>query len=194
MATKEDVLEQIVEEYLISEGYFVRHNIRYLPSQTHPEWRQLEDSNHFDIDVLGINPHKTGPSRVLAVNCKSWQQGFSPKAEIEAIEGDKVIRGRKAWKSFRELCQEKWADAFIAKVKEETGESEFTHVTAVAKLIGDKAVWENHPRFARSLKGAPVRLFTFREMVEAVEGRLTTTLAGSEIGRILQMFKASGLR
>lgn len=27
MATKEDILEQLIEEYLLQDGYFVRHNI-----------------------------------------------------------------------------------------------------------------------------------------------------------------------
>lgn len=31
VAQKEDILEQIVEEYLTHEGYFVRHNIKYRP-------------------------------------------------------------------------------------------------------------------------------------------------------------------
>lgn len=48
MATKEDILEQIVEEYLLHQGYFVRHNIKYLPDKTHPDFVQNKDSNHSD--------------------------------------------------------------------------------------------------------------------------------------------------
>ena len=44
MATKEDILEQIVEEYLIHKGYFVQHNIKFLPSRDHPEFVLNKDS------------------------------------------------------------------------------------------------------------------------------------------------------
>ena len=45
MATKEDILEQIVEEYLIHQGYFVQHNLKFLPRRDHPV----------------TCPHKSGP-------------------------------------------------------------------------------------------------------------------------------------
>jgi hypothetical protein len=38
VATKEDILEQIVEEYLLHEGYFGRHNIKFLPRRDHPDF------------------------------------------------------------------------------------------------------------------------------------------------------------
>src|SRR5271169_4805855 len=56
MATKEDILEQLVEEYVTHKGYFVRHNIKYLPRKDHPAFISNQDSNHSDIDVLAINP------------------------------------------------------------------------------------------------------------------------------------------
>ncbi len=90
MATKEDVLEQIVEEYLIHKGYFVQHNIKFLPPKDHPDFVLNQDSNHSDIDVLGYHPTLQGDRKVVAVSCKSWQSGFNAAAEIRAIEGDKV--------------------------------------------------------------------------------------------------------
>ena len=86
MATKEDILEQIVEEYLISKGYFVRHNLKFLPPKKHPDFDPKQDSNHSDIDVLGIHPKIKGPSKVWAVSCKSWQSGFNPATWPENIE------------------------------------------------------------------------------------------------------------
>ncbi|MDR3422798.1 MAG: hypothetical protein P4L80_16400 [Xanthobacteraceae bacterium] len=77
MATKEDILEQIVEEYLAHEGYFVRHNIKFLPKKDHPDFVSKEDSNHSDIDVVGLHATLEGPARVLAVSCKSWQGGLA---------------------------------------------------------------------------------------------------------------------
>ena len=53
MATKEDILEQIVEEYLVHKGYFVQHNLKFLPRKDHPDFISNKDSNHSDIDVIG---------------------------------------------------------------------------------------------------------------------------------------------
>lgn len=53
MATKEDMLEQIAEEYLAHNGYFVQHNVKFLPCKDHPDFIQKKDSNHSDIDVIG---------------------------------------------------------------------------------------------------------------------------------------------
>jgi len=103
MATKEDILEQLVEEFLIHRGYFVRHNVKFLPRKDHAEFSSRLDSNHSDIDVLGYNPLIDGPDRVWAVSCKSWQAGFDPVVKIAEIEKNKIVSGREAWKTFREL-------------------------------------------------------------------------------------------
>ena len=99
MATKEDILEQLVEEYLLHDGYFVRHNVKFLPRRDHPNFVSNQDSNHSDIDVIGFHPTRSGPERVKVVSCKSWQGGFDASAEIRNIEQHKVVRGREAWKS-----------------------------------------------------------------------------------------------
>src|SRR5580693_8999787 len=110
MATKEDILEQIVEEYLVHKGYFVQHNIKFLPRKDHPEFILNQDSNHSDIDVIGYHPMIEGDRKVVVVSCKSWQSGFNPAGEIRAIEGEKIRRGRQAWQSFRELTAPKWSE------------------------------------------------------------------------------------
>ena len=46
MATIEDILEQIVEGYLVPKGYFVQHNIRFLPRKDHPAFVKSRDTNH----------------------------------------------------------------------------------------------------------------------------------------------------
>ena len=193
MATKEDILEQVVEEYLIHQGYFVRHNIKFLPDKAHAEFVSKQDSNHSDIDVLGIDPKREGHDRVVAVSCKSWQGGFNPAAELAAIRGDKTLRGRKAWQSFRELTKPKWSEAFRAKIAKETGSSQFTYYTAVARLKGSREAWETAPEFIEAMAGNPVRILTFKEMVDGITPRLTTTVASSELGRLLQMFRAAGM-
>jgi hypothetical protein len=194
MATKEDILEQIVEEYLVHKGYFVQHNVKFLPRKDHPDFILNQDSNHSDIDVIGYHPMMEGNRKVLVVSCKSWQSGFNPGAEIRAIYGDKIRRGRKAWHAFRELTSPKWSEGFVRAVHDATGTKRFTYITAVARVIGDKAIWENHKPFRDSLAGNPVRILTFREMISEIQAKLTTTLASTEVGRMLQMFLAAGMK
>ena len=193
MATKEDILEQLVEEYLTHKGYFVRHNIKYLPRKDHPDYETKQDSNHSDIDVLALNPNLTGADRVWAVSCKSWQHGFNPISELNSVREGKVIRGREAWRFYRELVKPKWSEAFLNVIEENTGTRRFTYVLAVANLNGDKSVWEQAPEFKEALEGNPIRIVTFREIVEEISRELGTTLASTEVGRMLQMFKTSGL-
>lgn len=193
MATKEDILEQLVEEYLLHDGYFVRHNVKFLPRRDHPDFISNQDSNHSDIDVIGYHPTRTGTERVIVVSCKSWQGGFDASAEIRNIDQQKVVRGREAWKSFRELVVPKWSEAFLSAVQAATGQSEFTYVTAVTKLVGSKSPWETNQKFVQSLGGNPIRIIDLREMLNFISPSLSTTLAGTEVGRMLQLFKAAGI-
>lgn len=193
MATKEDILEQVVEEYLLHKGYFVRHNLKFLPRKDHPDFIRNQDSNHSDIDVIGYHPRKTGEERVLVVSCKSWQRGFNPASELDAIVNHNVRHGRPAWKAFRELTRPKWSEALVEAVKGATGADRLTYVTAVTRLVGDKTVWENNGPFRQALGGNPIAVLTFREMIAEIQGRLTTTLAATEVGRLLQLFSASGI-
>lgn len=193
MATKEDILEQLVEEYLLHQGYFVRHNVKFLPRRDHPDFISNQDSNHSDIDVIGYHPSRTGVNRVKVVSCKSWQGGFDPAGELKNIAGEKVVRGRVAWKRFRELVVPKWSEAFLSAVESATGQREFTYVLAVTKVVGSKAPWETNASFSKALNGNPVRILDLREMLNEISPALSTTLAGTEVGRMLQLFKAAGI-
>ncbi|ODV43792.1 hypothetical protein AWV79_14215 [Cupriavidus sp. UYMMa02A] len=86
---KEDILEQMVDEYLQHDGYFTRHNLKFKPPKDHADYDMRADSVHSDIDVIGINPLRAGPERVVVVSCKSWQQGFNPQFWCNAIEQNK---------------------------------------------------------------------------------------------------------
>lgn len=194
MASKEDILEQLVEEYLIHRGYFVRHNVKFLPRKDHPDFDSRQDSNHSDIDVLAYNPKLTGPARVWAVSCKSWQVGFDPAVKITEIEGNKTVSGREAWRGFRELCVPKWSEAFHAAVEVATGSTEFTYVTAVTKLRGEASTWERYSSFCAAMRGNPIKVVTLMEMLKEVHAELSTTVAGTELGRTLQLFRAAGLK
>ena len=196
MATKEDILEQVVEEHLLHKGYFVRHNVKFKPDKEHKHYVVHQDSNHSDIDVLAYNPKRRGANKVWAVSCKSWQGGFRPKAMREAIEKEKVINGRETWKGFRELVKPKWSEAFINTIEKNTGTRQFTYITAVTKVLGtqdDKEAWENHKCFKKRMEGNPIKIITFEEMVEEIKTELSTTLAATEVGRLLQLFQANNL-
>lgn len=191
MATKEDILEQIVEEYLLHQGYFVQHNIKFRSSDAHDDYVKQSDSNHSDIDVLAYHPRKQGVDRVVAVSCKSWQGGFNPKAELDAITNNKIVAGRERWKAFRELVVPKWSEAFREIILQFTGATEFTYVTAVTRVNGDRAIWETHQPFQKSLGGNPLRVIDLTEMLRAVLPGLKTTVANTSIGRLLQLVKAA---
>ncbi len=193
MAIKEDILEQIVEEFLIHKGYFVQHNLKYKPAEDHPNYNREEDCVCSDIDVIGYNPHHSDHERVVVVSCKSWQGGFGPEAWIRKMTKGEKMNGRPAWKAFRELTKPKWSAAFVAAIKAATGTDRFTHVTAVTRLKGDRKIWESHRPFEEAIQGNPIRIWDLREMTETIHSRLTTTLAGTDIGRILQLFKAAGM-
>ncbi len=85
----------------------------------------------------------------------------------------------------------KWSAGFVNAVKTATGTNRFTHITAVAKLVGDRATWEQYQPFRDALQGNPIAILTFKEMVADIKTALTKTLAATEVGRMLQMFIAA---
>ena len=190
---KEDILEQIVDDYLNNEGFFTIHNVKFKPAKT-PDYSIKDDSVDSDVDVVGLHPKRDGADRVLVVSCKSWQRGFDPKAWINAIEGKKIRGGREAWRGFRELEKPKWGDALVAKVEELTGATQFTYITAVTKLIGSKTAWQEHAPFQENLHGNPIKILTLHEMLDTIYGKAKMAVAPSEVGRLLQVIKASGWR
>jgi hypothetical protein len=189
---KEDILEQIVDDYLQTRGYFTRHNIKFRPRKSHQHFSTKEDSVPSDIDVIGVNPHLRGPAKVWVVGCKSWQSGFDVPLRLAALKQNKTQSGREAWKFFRELMVPKWSEAFRDAVFRETGARRFTYVTAVTKLSGNPTEWESHQQFSKAMRGNPVRLLSLLEMVSYMLPRITKTPAGSDLGRTLQLLKASG--
>ncbi|HET8923441.1 MAG TPA: hypothetical protein VFN26_10655 [Candidatus Acidoferrum sp.] len=189
---KEDILEQIVDDYLNFCGFFTVHNVRFQPAKNSPDFLQKADAVASDIDVVGFHPMRQGPDGVWVVSCKSWQAGFDPKKRIELIEKNKRISGRLAWQSFRELAKKKWADGLIAEIQRLTGSEKFTYITAVTRLRGDESVWREYPPFQANLRGNPIRILTLQEMLSELYRKTSTAVASSEVGRLLQVIKASG--
>ncbi len=190
---KEDILEQLVDEYLMHQGYFTMHNVKFQPDSNHPDFDRAKDCVPSDIDVLAFNPLLTGPERVIAVSCKSWQEGFDPAASVGRIHTGKKYSGREAWMGHRELVKPKWSRAFIDAVEQRTGSRSFCYWTAVTHVRNDEKrhLWEEDEIFRQSMEGNPIRLISFRDLLDAVWQQLKTTPAASELGRMVQLMKAS---
>ncbi|HEU4805822.1 MAG TPA: hypothetical protein VFS91_08465 [Nitrobacter sp.] len=190
---KEDILEQLVDEYLMHKGYFTMHNVKFKPRSDHPDYIREKDAVASDIDGLAIHPLIQGPERVIAVSCKSWQEGFNPGYSLGCISSDKKIGGRTAWLSFRELCSDKWADAFLNAVEVRTGTRQFVYWTAVTRLLNpaSQTGWEENSDFRQRLEGNPIRLVAFADMLDDVWDQLSKTVAATELGRMIQLMKAS---
>lgn len=194
MPQKEDILEQIVEEYLIHRGYFVQRNIKYRPDRSDLAYDAKKDSVRSDIDVLAFNPRAEPCRRVLVFNIKSYQGGFDFKAAINQIESNKTVRGREAMLSFRELCIPRWSKAFVEEIHARTNTTKFTYILAVTLPKGDPSIWTTHRRFVAALGGNSIEVLPLKQMIEEIEPLLTTTPAATDIGRTLQLFRAAGLR
>ena len=192
---KEDVLEQIVDDYLQIKGYFTMHNVRFRPAVDHPDYESKKDSVHSDLDVLGVNPNLQGPSRVIAVSCKSWQVGFNPTNKLAELRGEKQNGKRETWRMFRELWSPKWSAAFVDRIEELTGQREFDYSIAVTKLLGTGGVdtWNADPTIRTNLPKCAISFLTMESMWRDVLARLGTTPAASEIGRLAHLLKASGV-
>lgn len=203
---KEDILEQVADDWFLSqEGVFTKHNVKFRPSGHHKDYQKKADSSFSDIDVLAYNVMGKGHDRVSAVTCKSWQSGFNPEwwARNLTTNPDASISGRSAWKFFRELVQPKWTAAFVEAVRSQTGESKFTYYVVCAKLYGntDRLVFESKKDFIDAFArcGADVRISirTFKELYEEYFTRVAdnprTTLEATQVGRLLQLVKASGV-
>ncbi len=190
---KEDILEQLVDEYLMHRGYFTMHNVKFKPKRTDPDFIMNQDSVPSDIDVIAFNPKLEGPARIIAVSCKSWQEGFDPQGFVRAIETSRNWAGREAWRGVRELCRPKWSRAFLDAVEEHTGSRSFTYWTAVTSITKGRSrdVWEQNTDFINAIEGNPIQLVTFGDMLDEVWDKLSTTPAATELGRMVQLIKAS---
>jgi len=186
---KEDVLEQVVDDYLKFKGYFTTHNVRFRPAPDHPDYRVADDSVPSDVDVVGYHPKKEGLDRVVVVSCKSWQGGFNATAKLAELRGEKAARRQ----HFREMRANKWSQSFRTAIAELTGVTEFTYLIAVTRLSGDADAWKHEPLIGENLPGCSVGFLTLKEMWADMLDQLTTTPAPSEIGRLAQLLKAAGL-
>ncbi len=196
---KEDILEQVVEDWLLSKhAVFVKHNVKFKPSNDDPEYSSLTDSVPSDIDILAVKVDSNGVKHVWAVTCKSWQAGFDPGDWVRALENNpnQKYNGRPRWRSLRELYSAKWARAFVRTIKEETGTDKFTYVLACTKIKGKKdtrELFQNHNPFRESIGGNEIKIMTFDDLYKELIENPSTTLASTQLGRLLQIMQASGV-
>lgn len=193
---KEDVLEQIVDDYLMFNGYFTTHNVRFKPDSNHPDFVHDQDCVSSDVDVVGYHPKKTGVDRVVVVSCKAWQDGFNAGRKLAELRGERPSpKGRATWRHFRELWVPKWSDAFRTSIGDLTGQETFTYRIAVTRLIGgaDPNKWTTDPTISENLPGCPIGFLVLEDMWKKMLEVLTKTPAASEIGRLVQLLKAAGL-
>jgi hypothetical protein len=195
---KEDILEQLVEDWLQSQGYFTWANVKFKPSRDHPDFQSRKDSVASDIDVMGWHPKRTGADAVIVVTCKSWQDGFSIRDMTRGLleSRDKLIGNKEAWKHFRELVEPRWTQALLQAVEQKTGLRVFTYITAVTRLHDpeDKALWEENADFKAALGPSPTKIITLAEMLSSIFSQLGTTVESSQFSRTLQLIKAAGMQ
>ena len=209
---KEDILEQIVEDWLIARnGCFVKHNVKFRPNKEEEGYITNQDAVHSDIDILAIDINKKGKDKVYAVTCKSWQSGFNAKLWLDELEKnisdiEKKNYGREKWKYFRELAVDKWTKAFVDEINKQTGTKSFTYIIACTKIVNNKGnekeKIENSEifleRFKRAGADVKIEIITFNEIVkeylERLERKETNFVESTEIGRLLQLIYSSGIR
>lgn len=189
---KEDVLEQIVDDYLQMQGYLTTHNVRFNPPKG-PDYVAQDDSVPSDVDVVGLHPRRTGTNRVMVVSCKSWQTGLDATRVLAQLRGEAPNPKRPRELQFRELWLPKWSRGFRLRIEELTGETTFTYCLAVTRVKGDRDAWMDDARIRENLGGNPFRFLPLEEMWGEVLNKVTTTPASSEVGRLAQLLKAAGL-
>ena len=203
---KEDILEQITEDWLISQpSTFTKSNIKFKPDKNHSDYSSKADNNYSDIDILAVHLDKSGMERVSVVSCKSWQTGFDPGIWMDKLCDTKNHSYNKDgkiknWRYFRELIVPKWTRAFVDTIKLETKQTDFTYYVAATNILGDrKKEFENCNFFIKNFKdqGAgevKIIIKPFSEMFTSFFSRNNKqTLEPTLVGRLLQIIKASDL-
>ncbi len=155
--------------------------------------------------MLAYEVHAKDYERVSVVTCKSWQVGFNPERWVLNLTNKKDARmgSRDAWKFFRELVSQKWTNAFVREIEKETVQTTFTYYVVCTRLYGktDRTVFEQSTAFLKNFERAGadfrIKIMTFEELFkeyfDRVQKNSRTTLEATQIGRLLQLIKASGV-
>ena len=189
---KEDILEQIMQDWLQHKGYFTQTNVRFRPDQkdvSKDKWNKY--CVHSDIDLIAISPNKNaeyGP--VVVVNCKSWVSGFDEGRLLREIKK----KNPRATKLFKTLTDKHWGNALVKKVKKLTRTSRFTYLIAVTKLRGNGEVFSKYASFKKSIGNNPIKLLRLEETLQGLWEKVDQTPEPSEVGELIRVMKATGIK
>lgn len=193
----EDVLEQVVDDWLRRGGYFTRTNVRFGPAVGDAGYSSRAHNQRSDLDVLAVKPTETGATGVLAVSCKAMQAGFSRTDGSPPRTPTCVYNGKDARKHLRELWDPVWAAALRRRVHELTGSHHFTYAFAVTRVGSggntDVDCWLQHPIVSKNLAGNPCEVLTFGRMWSELRQDVKEQIEPSHVGRLAQLLKAAEL-
>jgi hypothetical protein len=193
----EDVLEQVVDDWLRRSGYFTRTNVRFGPVAGDKGYLSRAHNQRSDLDVVAVKPTEAAPARVLVVSCKAMQAGFSPNRWLAAAQADRVYTGKPARKHLRELWDPMWAAALRWRVDELTRSDESTCVLAVTRVGPGGSTDVNcrlqHPIVSENLAGNPCEVLTFSRMWSELRQDVKEQIEPSHVGRLAQLLKAAEL-
>jgi hypothetical protein len=82
---KEDILEQLVDDYLKFNGFFTVHNVKFQPAATDPDYIKRDDCVASDVDVIGFHPMREGAARVWVVSCKAGRRDSTLKRKLRPL-------------------------------------------------------------------------------------------------------------
>ena len=154
--------EELVKTYFQTRGYFTIENAPYsLPKSTKIDPKYAQGTS--DIDILAVHLTKQS-NKVYAISCKGHSDGIRIDHAVKAISSGGSIHDRDARKAFRELAFAEWGGALKGTVHQRTGSSEFIHVTACTKIVGDRSKWTDNEQFRKNLKGNAVDLLTLEDI------------------------------
>jgi hypothetical protein len=207
---KEDICEQFVEDWLVSEpDRFAKHKVKFRPNSGNDGYRSKQDSMYSDIGFLAISGVLAGQERVRVVTCKSWQGGFDPRTTLATLETDAgynersdKVQPREKWKYYRELVSNKWMAAFDYNIEDETGQRDFENIVAVTKLRGTREGRRQleqsafvQQRFQNLDSKMSLKLLPLVEIIDGVLKRQgskeTSAVESTDVGRLIQVLHAA---
>ncbi|WP_419808498.1 hypothetical protein [Sphingomonas sp.] len=148
------MFEEFVRGAVQADRYLTAENVPYAlnsNARSIRDGRWKADATS-DIDIVAIRPARSGARRVLAINCKGGREELNIErdlARLDAANPHQTVAGGNVVTGFRELTEPDWACAFRQRVHAVTGQTEFTHVLAVKRIVGDRTRWSTHAPFLR---------------------------------------------
>lgn len=97
-------------------------------------------------------------------------------------------------RAFVSLFLQNGRKRFSRRSKGRLAQTEFTYILAVTKVVGSRTPWESSLVFSQALNRNPIRIIDLRDTLKVIGPGLGTTLAGTEVGRMLQSYVRASSR